>query len=263
MTITTAGSSVGRLVREWRERRRRSQLDVSLAANLSARHLSFIETGRANPSREMIERLCEELDVPLRERNALFLAAGFAPVYRERPISDLGAVSAAIDAVLEGSVPNPAVAVDTCWEVCAANEPMWRFLDGLPQHLAGPPLNMLRATLHPDGMASQIRNFEQWRAHVVRRVRRQLERTAAPGLTELLADIEAYPVPGGGQASAVPADNDLVTPMILQTEYGELSLLYVLTVFGAPHDITLDEIAIETFFPADESTARILQELSR
>lgn len=262
MTMTSSAAGVGPLVRQWREHRRRSQLDVSIAAGLSARHLSFIETGRSRPSREMIERLCDELDVPLRERNSFLLAAGFAPVYRERPFTELGAVSAAIETVLKGSAPNPAVAVDVRWEVRAANEPMRWFLDGLPEHLAGPPLNVLRATFHPDGLASQIQNFEQWRSHVVRRVRRQLERTAAIGLADLLAEIEGFPVPPGGTRLVPPVDNDLVTPMVLRTAYGELSLVYALTVFGAPQDVTLDEIAIETFFPANEQTAAILRELS-
>lgn len=210
----------------------------------------------------MIERLCDELEVPLRDRNDLYLAAGFAPVHRERPLADLGAVSQAIDAMLRGHEPYPAVAIDVRWEVVAANDAMWRFLSGLPAQLAGPPLNILRATLHPDGMASQVRNYEQWRDHVVRRVRRQLERTAAPGLAELLADIQGYPAPAAAGGPVDAADNDLVTPLLLAAEVGELSLVYAVTVFGAPRDVTLDEIAIEAFLPADDATARILRGLA-
>lgn len=253
---------MGELVRRWRERRRRSQLDVSVAADVSTRHLSFIETGRATPSREMIERLCAELDVPLRERNALHLAAGFAPAYRERPLADLGVVRSAVDTVLAGHEPNPALAVNVRWELLAANRSMGLFLGGVADHLLEPPVNVLRATLHPDGLATRIRNFEQWRAHAVRRVRRQLERTAAHGLAGLLAEIESYPVPESADAVEPVLDNDLVVPMRLATAGGELTFHYALTVFGAARDVTLDEIAIETFFPADEATAGAIRAMS-
>jgi transcriptional regulator with XRE-family HTH domain len=253
--------TVGMLVKRWRERRRRSQLDVSLAAELSTRHLSYIETGRSTPSRAMIERICEELDVPLRERNRFYLAAGFAPVHPERPFSDLGAAQDAVQAVLTGMEPNPAAAVNVCWDLLATNGAMRAFLSALPEDLVGPPLNMLRATLHPDGMAGQIRNLEEWRSHVLRRVRRQLERTAAHGLAPLLAELESY----GESESAAPPDSfghDLVVPLQLSTPDGDLALLYTATVFGAPRDVTLDEIAIETFFPADTTTARALRSLA-
>jgi transcriptional regulator with XRE-family HTH domain len=262
ITVTVTQESVGQLVRRWRERRRRSQLDVSIAAELSARHLSFIETGRVRPSRSMIERLCEELDVPLRERNSFYLAAGFAPVHTERPFTDLGVVRAAVDAVLTGHEPNPALAVNVRWDLLAANRAMTAFLGLVADELRKPPMNVLRATLHPAGLASGICNYEQWRAHVVRRIRRQLERTAAAGLGELLAEIESYPVPVGSREEVVAGpDSDLVAPLLLTTEFGDLSLLYAVTVFGSPRDVTLDEIAIETFFPADPATAKLLQGL--
>lgn len=260
MTVT-AEVPVGELVRRWRERRRRSQLDVSIAAELSARHLSFIETGRANPSRDMIERLCDELDIPLRERNALHLAAGFAPVYRERPLPDLGVARTAVETVLSGHEPNPALAVNVRWELLAANRSMQLFLGDVDEALLEPPVNVLRATLHPDGLAPRIRNFVQWRAHAVRRVRRQLERTAAEGLADLLEEIESYPVPSGSDLTAQAGDNDLVVPMRVASEGGELAFHYALTVFGAARDVTLDEIAIETFFPADQATANALRAL--
>jgi transcriptional regulator with XRE-family HTH domain len=198
MTITEVRQEpVGDLVRQWRERRRRSQLDVAVAADLSARHLSFIETGRARPSRAMIERICEELEVPLRDRNALYLAAGFAPVHAERAYADLGQVRSAVEAVLRGHAPNPSMAVDVRWRPVAMNDPALRFFERLTGAPAEPSHNVLRATLHPDGLAPRILNYEQWRAHVVRRVRRQWERTALPELSELLAEIESYPVPAG------------------------------------------------------------------
>lgn len=255
--MTTTTEPVGALVRRWRERRRRSQLDVSLAAELSARHLSCIETGRANPSRDMIGRLCDELDVPLRERNALYLAAGFAPVHAESALADLGAARAAVEAVLNGHEPNPALAVNVRWELLAANRAMGVFLGDAVGEPAWSPFNVLKATLHPDGLSRRIRNLAQWRAHVLRRVRRQLERTSAAGLAELLAELESYPVPEGDAAEPSPygAADDLVVPLRLSSEYGELALLYTTTVFGSPRDVTLDEIAIETFFPADPRTA--------
>jgi len=259
--MTTTEEGVGSMVRQWRERRRRSQLDVSIAANVSTRHLSYIETGRATPSRAMIERLCDELDVPLRERNALYLAAGLAPEHHERPLVDLGAARAAVESVLRGHEPNPAVAVNARWDLLAANRAMTRFLADVPAELTGPPLNMLRVTMHPDGLAVRLHNPGQWRGHALRRVRRQLERTADPALAELLGELESYPTPSATD-DAPRAASEIVVPMRLATENGVLSLLYAVTVFGSPRDVTLDEIAIETFFPADDATREALQALS-
>lgn len=256
----TSSEPVGVLVRRWRERRGRSQLDVSLAAELSTRHLSCIETGRANPSRGMIDRLCDELDVPLRERNALYLARGFAPVHAERPFGDLGVARAAVDAILTGHEPNPALAVDVRWDLLAANRAMSAFLDDVPEELRTPPVNVLRLTLHPGGLSRRIRNLAQWRAHMLRRVRRQLVRTAAEGLADLLAELETYPV--AAEAAGTGDGCDLAVPMRLSTGNGELSFLYATTVFGSPLDVTLDEIALETFFPADQTTADVLRQMS-
>ncbi|WP_418961164.1 helix-turn-helix domain-containing protein [Streptomyces tritici] len=260
--MTTTTEPVGVLLRRWRERRRRSQLDVSLAAEVSTRHLSCVETGRAAPSRDMIRRLCDELDVPLRERNALYLAGGFAPVHAERSFTDLGVARAAVEAVLTGHEPNPALAVNVRWELVAANRAVAPFF-GDVDFGTEQPFNVLKATLHPDGLAGRIINLAQWRAHVLRRVRRQLERTADAGLAELLAELNSYPSPAsaaGGSAAAVDdAAHDLVVPLRLATDYGELALLYTTTVFGSPRDVTLDEIAVETFFPANPGTAALLR----
>jgi transcriptional regulator with XRE-family HTH domain len=261
-TAVRPEETVGMLVRGWRERRRRSQLDVSLAADVSTRHLSYIETGRSRPSRDMIERICDELEVPLRERNRIYLAAGFAPAHPERAFDDLGVAHDAIHAVLQGMEPNPAVAVNVRWDLLAANDAMLAFLDGLPGELGRTPMNMLRATLHPDGLAPQVRNLEQWRAHVLRRVRRQLARTAADGLGELLAELGGYGVPDSAGGPPEPVDQDLVVPLQLGTPYGDLALLYTSTVFGSPRDVTLDEIAIETFFPADAASALLLRAMA-
>ena len=261
MTPTTALStdSVGILVRTWRERRRRSQLDVSIAAEISTRHLSYIETGRSRPSPEMIERISEELEVPLRERNRLHLAAGFAPAHAERPFADLGLARTAVEAVLSGLEPNPAVAVNVRWDVLATNSTTQLLLADLPETLTSPRLNMLRATLSPEGLAPRIHNLDEWRAHVLRRVRRQLERTSAEGLAELLAELEGY---GGPATTGAGCDHDLVVPMQVATQFGDLALLYTVSVFGSPRDVTLDEIAIETFFPADATTAGVLRSLA-
>lgn len=254
---------VGVLVRRWRELRGRTQLDVALAAELSTRHLSFIETGRTNPSRGMIERLCEELDVPLRDRNGFYLAAGFAPLHPERAFADLGAARAAVGAILTGHEPNPALAVNVRWELLAANRAMTAFLHEVPPELRTPPINVLRATLHPAGLSLRIRNLAEWRTLVLRRLRCQLARTAADGLAELLAELETYPVPDdAARLNGSTPVNDLLVPLRLSTEYGELALLYTTTVFGSPRDVTLDEIAIETFFPADPATGIILRAMS-
>ncbi|MGY0501412.1 helix-turn-helix transcriptional regulator [Nocardia sp. FBN12] len=254
--------TVGSLLRQWRQRRRRTQLELSLAAGLSARHLSFVETGRAVPSREMIERLCDELEVPLRARNHLHLCAGYAPVHTERPLRDLGRVRVAVEAVLAGHEPNPAVVVDARWNLLSANRTMTGFLAAVPAHLREPHTNMLRATLHPDGLAGQIRNHGQWREHTLRRVRRQLDRIADPALADLLAELESYPVATDSGEIAGRLDADVCTPMLLDTEAGPLSLLYAVTVFGSPRDVTLDEIAVEMFFPADDNTRRVLAAMS-
>jgi transcriptional regulator with XRE-family HTH domain len=254
---------VGELVRRWRGRRHRSQLDLAVAAGVSARHVSFIETGRTNPSRDMIERLCDELDIPLRERNTLHLSAGFAPMHPERPLADLGVARAAVDAVLGGHEPNPAMAINARWDLLATNQAMQALLGGLGGQLLEPPVNALRAMLHPEGMAPRVRNYSPWRAATIRRVRRQLEHTAAAGLKELLAELESYPAPDAPEAAEPVPENDLVMPVVLMTDHGDLSLHHALTVFGAPRDVTLDEIAIETFFPADEPSARLLSQLTQ
>jgi transcriptional regulator with XRE-family HTH domain len=253
---------VGVLVRRWRERRHRSQMDVALAANLSTRHLSCIETGRATPSRQMIERLCDELDVPLRERNAFHLGAGFAPPHPERALADLGAARAVVEAVLAGHEPSPALAVNVRWELLAANRAAEAFFAGLPAALRTPPVNVLRATLHPDGLSRRIRNLPQWRGHVLRRIRRQLARTAAEGLADLLAEVESYPDPAPAGRGEEEPGNDLAVPLLLSSDHGDLAFLYTTTVFGAPRDVTLDEVAIETFFPADAATADVLRALA-
>lgn len=256
----TRTDDVGRLLKSWREQRGRSQLELSIAADLSTRHLSYVETGRSVPGRGVIERLSEELGIPLRERNRLYLAAGYAPAHPEHPLEDLGAARDAVEAVLRGHEPNPSMAVNARWELLAANGPASGLLAGIAPHLLEPPVNILRATLHPEGLAPAIRNFVPWRAHVLRRVERRLSHTAMPELTQLRDELAEYPVPEG-QRDAHTVPNDLAMPLVFATAHGDLALLYTTTVFGSPHDVTLDEIAVETFFPADASTARILRSM--
>lgn len=252
---------VGMLIRDWRERRRMTQLEPALEADVSTRHVSYLETGKARPSREMIERLCEHLDVPLRERNALLVAAGFAPEFPERDFDAAAFAFAreAIRKVLAAHEPYPALAVDRRWNLVDANRAVAPFFDGVAQSLAEPPVNVLRATLHPDGLAPRIANLGQWRTHLLQRVRRQLERTADSDLRDLLCELEGFPIPGSERRAFPPEPLPLVVPFRLRTDHGLLSFLYTTTVFGSPLDVTLDEIAIESFFPLDRMTSEALR----
>jgi transcriptional regulator with XRE-family HTH domain len=257
--------SIGDLLREWRERRRLSQLALALDADVSTRHLSFLETGRARPSREMLLRLAERLEVPLRERNTMLLAAGFAPTYPERDLDDpaLGAARAAIDRVLAGHEPFPALAIDRYWTLVAANRVVPALLTGVAPALLQPPINVLRLSLHPDGLAAQIANLPEWRAHLLARLSRQVELTADPRLSDLLQELGGYVMVRGTRNIDQPVlDRSLMSvavPLRLQTEHGTLSLISTTMVFGTPVDVTLSELAVEAFFPADAGTADLLQ----
>ena len=258
---------VGDLLREWRGRRRMSQLDLACEADISTRHLSFVETGRAQPSREMVVRLAERLEVPLCERNVLLVAAGYAPVFPERPLEDPALQSArkAVALVLAGHEPYPALAVDRHWTLAASNRAVAPLLAAIDPELLRPPVNVLRLSLHPAGLAPRIANFVEWRAHLLARLRRQVELTADPGLGELLAELAGYPPPGGGPHAHPPADRaygGVVIPFQLATDLGTLSFISTTTVFGTPVDVTLSELAIESFFPADAGTAEALRRLA-
>jgi transcriptional regulator with XRE-family HTH domain len=256
---------VGSLLRDWRRRRRLSQLELACEAEISARHLSFLETGRSLPSREMVLRLAEKLDIPLRERNALLVAAGFAPVFRERPLGDpsLQAVRKAVELVLAGHEPYPAIAVDRHWNLIASNRAVPLFLAGADPSLLAPPVNVLRLSLHPLGLAPRIVNLEEWRSHLLARLRRQIEATASPVLAELLNELSGYPAASEKRYKA-PANTDyagVVVPLQFATEGGILSFFSTTTVFGTPVDITLSELAMESFFPADAVTADTLHRI--
>jgi transcriptional regulator with XRE-family HTH domain len=263
MTIT-ATPPVGELLRTWRERRHLSQLAFALEADVSARHVSFVETGKARPSREMLLRMAERLEVPLRDRNQLLLAGGFAPAFPERQLDDpaLREARAIVDRVLRAHEPYPALAVDRHWTLLAANRAVAPLLDGVGERLLRPPINVLRLSLHPDGMAPRIANRAQWRAHLLDRLRRQVELTADETLARLLDELRDYPNAGLGEPASTRDAVDVAVPLHLRTEHGPLSLLSTTMVFGTPVDVTLSELAIEAFFPADAATAASLARAS-
>jgi transcriptional regulator with XRE-family HTH domain len=268
MMMAASTQPVGELLREWRQRRRLSQLDLALEADISTKHLSFVESGRAQPSRDMVLHLAERLEVPLRERNVLLMAAGFAPVFRERPLQDPALASArkAIDLVLKGHEPYPALAVDRHWSMVAANAAVGRLLGGADPALLQPPVNVLRLSLHPRGLAPRIANLAEWRAHLLERLRRQVDASADPVLTALLQELRALPTPGSGPPRKSVANGEfagVVVPVQFVTDAGILSFFSTTTLFGTPVDITLSELAIEAFFPADATTAEALRTLAQ
>jgi transcriptional regulator with XRE-family HTH domain len=258
-------TSVGERLREWRQRRHLSQLELALDAEISTRHLSFIETGRAAPSREMVLRLAERLDVPLRARNSLLTSAGFAPSYPERPLSDpaLTAAMAAIEHLLAAHDPYPAIAIDRHWTLVASNAAAQRLLAGIDASLLAPSINVLRVSLHPAGLASRIVNLAEWKAHVLTRLRRQIDAAADPVLEALATELAAYPAPASDVTTHTPDDGAVFVPLHLRTPDGVLSFLSTTTIFGTPVDVTLSEVALESFFPADTETARLLASLGR
>jgi transcriptional regulator with XRE-family HTH domain len=260
---------IGALLQDWRRRRRFSQLALASEAGISQRHLSFVETGRAQPSRDMVLHLAERLAVPPRERNALLLAAGFAPVLAERGLdhADLEAGRRAVDAILQAHAPNPALAVDRHWTLVAASAAVAPLLAGVAPHLLAPPLNVLRLSLHPEGLAPRIRNLRDWRAHVLARLTRQIEAVPDPVLIALLDELRSLPLPLGARPPTPTATlyGGLAVPLELEVagEARPLRLLSATTVFGTALDIGLSELAIETFLPLDTHTAEALKRLAR
>ncbi len=241
-----------------------SQLDLALEAGVSARHLSFIETGRARPSAEMVQQLAEHLGVPLRERNTLLLAAGFAPAYGQRALEEpeMGPVRDAIARLLRAHEPYPAVVVDRHWGIVEANAGLSLLVEGVAPHLLEPPVNALRVSLHPEGMAPRIRNLGEWRAHLLDRLRRVVAATGDERLAALLAEVDGYPQPAAS-APPRPPQGAIAVPLRLAAGADELAFISTATTFGTATDVTVSELAIESFFPADEATARTLQRRPR
>ena len=263
MSVASPPRGVGDLLRDWRQRRRLSQLELALEAEVSTRHLSFVETGRSRPSRELVVHLAEHLDVPLRDRNRLLLAAGYAPVYPETALEagPMAPVRAALDIILTGHEPFPAVIVDHRWDLVSANRPALAILaDGVAPELLTPPANALRVSLHPDGLASRITNLAQYSAHLLSRLRRQVAVAPDPEVETLLAELQSYPGVEEEPSTAVDTAALLFVPLRLITSTGdELSFFSTLATFGTALDITLAELSIESFFPADEATERTLR----
>jgi transcriptional regulator with XRE-family HTH domain len=243
-----------------------SQLDLALEAEISARHLSFVETGRAAPSRDMLLHLAERLEIPLRERNVLLVSAGFAPTFPQRSLQDpaLKAARSAVDLVLKGHEPYPAIAIDRHWTLVAGNAAIPLLLAGLPPAVLTPPVNVLRLSLHPDGLAPRIVNLTEWREHLLARLRHQIDLTADGVLVALAEELASFPVPRVGRLHPRERAHDyggVVVPLQLATPAGLLNLFSTTTVFGTPIDVTLSELAVEAFFPADPETAGRLKAL--
>ena len=259
-------ASFGDHLRNWRQQRHLSQMELADEADISTRHVSFMETGRTNPSRDMVLRLCERLAGPLRERNALLVAAGYAPMYRERALDDpaLAAARQAVELVLKGHEPCPAIALDRCWNVVAANHAAQALLAAhVSPELLAPPINVFRLSLHPQGLASRIANLAQWRAHLLERLRQQIQATADPALVALQAELLEYPAPPPSDALVLDGEMlGVVMPFCFDSVHGMLSLISTTTIFGTPVDVTLQELAVESFFPADAFTAQVLREVA-
>lgn len=250
-------NAFGDHLREWRQRRHLSQLDLAGDAEISARHLSFVETGRAAPSRDMVLRLAERLDVPLRERNVLLVAAGFAPAFPNRSLDDpaLAAARQAVETVLKAHEPYPALAVDRHWNLVSANAMIAPFLTGVAPSLLAPPINVMRLSFHPQGIAPLTVNLDEWCAHLLERLHRQCEATADPVLIALYDELKTYPIPARKTPHLVGAENSLAVPFQMRMGDDVLSFISTTMVFGTPLDVTLSELALETFFPADDKTA--------
>jgi len=266
--VTIPTRSVGDLLRDWRQRRRMSQLELATEAQISTRHLSFVETGRSLPSRDMLLRLAEQLQVPLRDRNTLLNAAGFASVFPEREFADpsLEAVRKAVDKVLAAHLPYPAFAVDRHWTLVASNGGFRPFVSGIDPQLLQPPINVLRLTLHPGGLGPRLANHQQWRSHVLEGLRQQIKVSGDPILIALLVELKEYPAPRGINSNPASSGAEewhrMVVPFQLATKMGVLSFYTTTTIFGTPVDITLSELSMELFYPADAATAEAFKETS-
>jgi transcriptional regulator with XRE-family HTH domain len=261
MALPEGAPSAGALLREWRKRRNFSQLELALRSAISSRHLSFIETGRAQPSREMVLHLAERLDVPLRERNRLLLAAGFAPVFGERSLGEsaMAPVREALERFLAAHEPYPAVVVDRHWNVVAFNRGVEYVNHNVAPELRAPPANALRIALHPDGLAPQISNLSDWSGFLLARLRREIEATGDPELEALYDELAAYPgVAAEEDLADAPRSNEIMLRHELRLDNTDLALFCTFTTFGTARDLTLSELSIVAFYPANRQTAEAL-----
>ncbi|MET7709923.1 helix-turn-helix transcriptional regulator [Micromonospora sp. NPDC005413] len=263
--MTMPGRPVGELLRDWRRTRGMSQLDLSIEAGVSARHLSFVETGRSRPSPELILRLAEQLDMPLAERNTMLLAGGYAPAYPRHELNDpeLAPVRAAVRQILDGHNPYPAVLIDEHWQLVEANAALALFTAGVEAHLLAPPVNVLRLSLHPGGMAPRILNLPEWRAHLLKRLRHQAATTNDPALSALHEELRGYPSGTDVAAPISDAVSRIVIPLRYRHGDQELSFFSTTTLFGTPLDVTVSGLAVEAFFPADPATTAALHALAK
>ncbi|MFI1443396.1 helix-turn-helix domain-containing protein [Streptomyces fructofermentans] len=256
---------VGPLLRGWRERRRVSQLELALRAGSSARHISFVETGRSRPSEDMVLRLAEHLDVPVRDRNSLLLAAGYAPRYPETPLDDpaLEALREGVERLIRGYEPYPALVVDATYSVVAANRGVTMLLDGVPEHLLVPPLNAMRLTLHPEGLAPRIRNLRAWRGHLLAQMERDIALRRSAPLRALYEEVAAYPydVPESGEDEQDARVPHFALPLRIEHDGLVLSFVSSISTFNTPMDVTVSELAVETLLPADPATTKYLRSL--
>ncbi|MFI6566173.1 helix-turn-helix domain-containing protein [Streptomyces sp. NPDC050534] len=265
MTVTTTDprltQSLGDLLRQWRKHRLLSQMELATLAEISPRHLSFIENGRSVPSRDAVLRLAEALGLELRERNPLLLAAGYAPVYHETSLEapHMSAVRGMVRQVLAAHEPYPAVVLDRYWNRVDANDPAWLFGQGVHPELLEEPVNLLRVSLHPEGMAPRIANLGEWRGHLLSRLRQQVTMTADPDLVKLYDELSGYPCDQPEPKVELPGPGEIAVPLRLRHEGRELAFFSTMATFGTPLDITVAELAIESFFPADAETAEVLR----
>ncbi|MFG3307860.1 helix-turn-helix domain-containing protein [Streptomyces wuyuanensis] len=280
MTTVAPDTGVGPLLRGWRERRRLSQLELALRAGSSARHISFVETGRSRPSEEMVLRLAEQLDVPVRDRNALLLAAGYAPRFARTPLDDpaMDSLRAGVEQLLRGYEPYPALVVDGTYTVVAANRGIAMLMEGLPEHLLTPPLNAMRITLHPEGLAPRIRNLREWRGHLLAQMERQIALARSKELRELYDEVAAYPLAGTSAAGVAAEESGdcedgaaggddaphayFALPLRIEHDGRVLSFVSSISTFNTPMDVTVAELAIETLLPADPATVKYLRSLT-
>jgi transcriptional regulator with XRE-family HTH domain len=260
-----ASGSAGTLVRDWRVRRRRSQMDLALEVGVSPRHLSFVETGRSRASPELLLALAEHLDVPLRERNGILLAGGYAPRFSRTMLdsAEMERVRQTLERILAGHDPYPGVVIDRYWNVILANDAARRMTEGIPEHVLGPSMNIFRISLHPDGLAGQTANFEEWARYLLGQLHRSARLTGDDAFEELVAEIAQYPnvaALGDWRLPSNDEEPELLVPFRLNLGETELSLFTTITVFGTPQDVTLSEIAVELFYPADQASERHLRQ---